>query len=185
MKYVLALYGAIFIAVCLSYLCRMELNALTAISPIDGRYRSQLATLAPYFSEFGLIRYRVRVEVEYFLFLAEKKVIKLPAAVKPARLRAIYQDFTEADAMQIKGIEKTTNHDVKAVEYFLKDKLNALGAGESVEWIHFGLTSQDINNTAVPLLWKEALEEQYLPMLQNIVLSLRKLAKEWNGIQSN
>ena len=182
MKYVLALYGAIFIAVCLSYLCRMELNALTAISPIDGRYRSQLATLAPYFSEFGLIRYRVRVEVEYFLFLAEKKVIKLPAAVKPARLRAIYQDFTEADAMQIKGIEKTTNHDVKAVEYFLKDKLNALGAGESVEWIHFGLTSQDINNTAVPLLWKEALEEQYLPMLQNIVLSLRKLAKEWNGI---
>ena len=182
MKYVLALYGAIFIAVCLSYLCRMELNALTAISPIDGRYRSQLATLAPYFSEFGLIRYRVRVEVEYFLFLAEKKVIKLPAAVKPAKLRAIYQDFTEADAMQIKGIEKTTNHDVKAVEYFLKDKLNALGAGESVEWIHFGLTSQDINNTAVPLLWKEALEEQYLPMLQNIVLSLRRMAKEWNGI---
>ena len=182
MKYVLALYGGVFIAVCLSYLCRMELNALTAISPIDGRYRSQLATLAPYFSEFGLIRYRVRVEVEYFLFLAEKKVIKLPAAVKPAKLRAIYQDFTEADAMQIKGIEKTTNHDVKAVEYFLKDKLNALGAGESVEWIHFGLTSQDINNTAVPLLWKEALEEQYLPMLQNIVLSLRKLAKEWNGI---
>ena len=160
----------------------MELNALTAISPIDGRYRSQLATLAPYFSEFGLIRYRVRVEVEYFLFLAEKKVIKLPAAVKPAKLRAIYQDFTEADAMQIKGIEKTTNHDVKAVEYFLKDKLNALGAGESVEWIHFGLTSQDINNTAVPLLWKEALEEQYLPMLQNIVLSLRRMAKEWNGI---
>jgi len=160
----------------------MELNALTAISPIDGRYRGQLATLAPYFSEFGLIRYRVRVEVEYFLFLAEKKVISLPSGVKPAKLRAIYQDFTEADALQIKATEKVTNHDVKAVEYFLKDKLNALGAGDSVEWIHFGLTSQDINNTAVPLLWKEALEEQYLPLLQNMVLQLRKMAKEWNGI---
>jgi len=160
----------------------MELNVLTAISPIDGRYRGQLATLAPYFSEFGLIRYRVRVEVEYFLFLAEKKIISLPAGVKPAKLRAIYQDFTEADALQIKATEKVTNHDVKAVEYFLKDKLKALGAGDSVEWIHFGLTSQDINNTAVPLLWKEALEEQYLPLLQNMVLQLRKMAKEWNGI---
>src|ERR1700744_111667 len=119
----------------------MELNALTAISPIDGRYRSQLAILAPYFSEFGLIRYRVRIEVEYFLFLAEEKVIKLPAKVKPAKLRAIYQDFTEEDAMQVKTIERTTNHDVKAVEYFLKDKMQALGLGDSVEWIHFGLTS--------------------------------------------
>ena len=107
----------------------MELNSLTAISPIDGRYRSQLAVLAPYFSEFGLIRYRVRVEVEYFLFLAEKKIISLPAKVKAAKLRAIYQDFTEQDAQQIKTIEKTTNHDVKAVEYFLKDKIQALGAG--------------------------------------------------------
>ncbi len=160
----------------------MELNALTAISPIDGRYRSQLALLAPYFSEFGLIRYRVRVEVEYFLFLAEKKVIYLPAKVKPAKLRALYQQFSEADALQIKSIERTTNHDVKAVEYFLKEKLNTIGAGDSVEWIHFGLTSQDINNTAVPLLWKEALEEQYLPMLQTIVLQLRRLAKEWSGI---
>src|SRR5580704_14106905 len=103
----------------------MELNALTAISPIDGRYRSQLASLAPYFSEFGLIRYRVRVEVEYFLFLAERKVIQLPAKVKAAKLRSIYEEFTEADALQIKNIEKTTNHDVKAVEYFLKEKLNA------------------------------------------------------------
>ena len=111
----------------------MELTALTAISPIDGRYRSQLAVLAPYFSEFGLIRYRVRVEVEYFLFLAEKKIISLPASVKPAKLRAIYEDFSEADALQIKQIERTTNHDVKAVEYFLKEKLNALGAGNSVE----------------------------------------------------
>lgn len=160
----------------------MELNALNAISPIDGRYRSQLASLAPYFSEYGLIRYRVRVEVEYFLFLAEKKVISLPAAVKPAKLRAIYENFTEADAAQIKTIERTTNHDVKAVEYFLKEKMNALGAGDSIEWIHFGLTSQDINNTSVPLLWKEALEEAYLPALANTVSQLRKLAKEWNGI---
>jgi adenylosuccinate lyase len=160
----------------------MELNALTAIGPIDGRYRSQLASLAPYFSEFGLIRYRVRVEVEYFLFLAAKKVIKLPAKVKPAKLRDIYNDFTEEDAQKIKTIERTTNHDVKAVEYFLKEKLEAMGAGESLEWVHFGLTSQDINNTAVPLLWKEALEEQYLPMLHNMLLGMRKMAKEWKEI---
>lgn len=160
----------------------MELNALTAISPIDGRYRSQLASLAQYFSEFGLIRYRVRVEVEYFLFLAEQKIITLPTKVKAAKLRSIYQDFTEADAMKIKGIERTTNHDVKAVEYFLKEKLNEMGAGDSVEWVHFGLTSQDINNTATPLLWKEALEDAYLPMLYNIVLQLRGMAKEWSAI---
>ncbi|MBL7717580.1 MAG: adenylosuccinate lyase [Flavipsychrobacter sp.] len=160
----------------------MELSALTAISPVDGRYRSQLSVLAPYFSEFGLIRYRVRVEVEYFIFLAEKKVFKLPASVKAARLRAIYQDFTEADAQQIKLTERTTNHDVKAVEYFLKDKLKAMGAGDAVEWVHFGLTSQDVNNTAVPLLWKEAVEEQYLPTLQNTVLQLRRMAKEWAKI---
>lgn len=160
----------------------MELNALSAISPIDGRYRSQLASLAPYFSEFGLIRYRVRIEVEYFLFLAEKKVITLPAKVKPAKLRAIYQDFTETDAQRIKEIERTTNHDVKAVEYFLKEKLEGHGAGESVEWIHFGLTSQDINNTAVPLLWKEALEEQYLPLLVNMHLKLYHMAQDWKGV---
>lgn len=160
----------------------MELSALTAISPVDGRYRSQLSVLAPYFSEFGLIRYRVRVEVEYFIFLAEKKIFKLPASVKAARLRAIYQDLTEADAQQIKLTERTTNHDVKAVEYFLKDKLKAMGAGDAVEWVHFGLTSQDVNNTAVPLLWKEAVEEQYLPTLQNTVLQLRRMAKEWAKI---
>ncbi|RYE19415.1 MAG: adenylosuccinate lyase [Sphingobacteriales bacterium] len=160
----------------------MELTALTAISPVDGRYRSQLAVLAPYFSEFGLIRYRVKVEVEYFIFLAEQKVFKLPAKVKAAQLRKIYEEFTEADAQSIKQIERITNHDVKAVEYFLKEKMNALGAGESVEWVHFGLTSQDVNNTATPLLWKDALEEQYLPMLQNIVLHLKKSGQEWNGI---
>ncbi|MBS1774311.1 MAG: adenylosuccinate lyase [Bacteroidetes bacterium] len=160
----------------------MELTNLTAISPVDGRYRNQLATLAPYFSEFGLIRYRVRVEVEYFLFLAEKKIFKLPASVKPAKLREIYLNFTEDDAQQIKLTERTTNHDVKAVEYFLKERLAKLGAGDAVEWVHFGLTSQDVNNTATPLLWKEALEEQYLPALQNIILQLKKQAKEWKGI---
>lgn len=160
----------------------MNLNALTAISPIDGRYRNQLSALAPYFSEYGLIKYRVRVEVEYFLFLAEKKIFKLPASAKPAKLRAIYQQFTEADAEKIKEIERTTNHDVKAVEYFLKDKISALGGGDTVEWIHFGLTSQDINNTAIPLLWKEALEEEFLPMLLNMHLHLYHLAQEWKGI---
>ncbi len=160
----------------------MELNSLTAISPIDGRYRAQVAVFAPFFSEFGLIRYRVRVEVEYFLFLAEKKVIKLPAKVKPAKLRSIYEQFSEEDALKIKSTEKTTNHDVKAVEYFLKEKLEAMGAGDSLEWVHFGLTSQDINNTAVPLSWKEALEEAYLPLLLNTHLHLYHLAQEWKGI---
>jgi adenylosuccinate lyase len=160
----------------------MELNPLTAISPVDGRYRSQLSLLAPYFSEFGLIRYRVRVEVEYFLYLAEKKVFKLPAQARPSKLRGIYERFSEEDAISIKIIERSTNHDVKAVEYFLKQRLAELGAGDSVEWVHFGLTSQDINNTAVPLSWKEALEEAYLPGLQNLVLHLRKLANDWKGI---
>ena len=160
----------------------MELNSLTAISPIDGRYRAQLAGLSPYFSEFGLIRYRVRVEVEYFLFLAAKKVIELPVNLQPALLRDIYINFSEADALQIKTTEKTTNHDVKAVEYFLKDKLLALGAGDSVEWIHFGLTSQDINNTATPLLWKESLEELYLPAVHKIIRQLRAMAVEWKNI---
>lgn len=160
----------------------MDLNALTAISPVDGRYRNQLAPLAPYFSEFGLIRYRVRVEIEYFIFLAQKKIFTLPANIKAAKLRGIYEHFTEADALHIKSIEQRTNHDVKAVEYFLKEKLSAMGVDDVIEWIHFGLTSQDINNTSVPLLWKEALEEAYLPMLQNIVLRLSKLAKEWKDI---
>ncbi len=160
----------------------MELNALTAISPIDGRYRTQVAGLSGYFSEFGLIRYRVRVEVEYFLFLAEKKIISLPSKIKAQKLRAIYVDFTEEDAQKIKLTEKTTNHDVKAVEYFLKEKLRELGAGDGVEWVHFGLTSQDINNTAVPLLWKEAMEQEYLPLLYNVVLHLSNLAREWKEV---
>jgi adenylosuccinate lyase len=160
----------------------MELTALTAISPVDGRYRSQLIALAPYFSEFGLIRYRVKVEVEYFIFLAEKKIFKLPAAVKPAKLRAIYENFSESDAQEIKATERITNHDVKAVEYFLKEKLKALGAGDAIEWVHFGLTSQDINNTAVPMLWKDAMEHEFLPMLINVMSTLNKMSKQWKGI---
>lgn len=160
----------------------MQLSALTAISPVDGRYRNQLASLAPYFSEFGLIRYRVQVEVEYFIFLAQKKIFVMPAGVTPAKLRKIYTEFTEEDALQIKATERVTNHDVKAVEYFLKEKIKALGGEDVLEWVHFGLTSQDVNNTAIPLSWKEALEQEYLPMLQNTVLSLRKLAEEWAGI---
>lgn len=160
----------------------MQLSALTAISPIDGRYRNQLATLSPYFSEFGLIRYRVQVEVEYFIFLAQKKIFTMPTDVKPAKLRKIYTDFTIEDAQQIKDTERITNHDVKAVEYFLKEKLKALGADDVLEWVHFGLTSQDINNTAIPLSWKEAMEHEYLPALQNTVLSLQKMADEWAGI---
>lgn len=173
-KYLLQILATIFAA--------MELTALSAISPVDGRYRAQLAALAPYFSEFGLIRYRVRVEVEYFLFLAEKKMFRLPASLKPAKLRAIYEQFSETDARQIKDTERTTNHDVKAVEYFLKEKLRELGAGDTVEWVHFGLTSQDVNNTAVPLLWKEAMEEQFLPALQNTVMRLLQLARDWARI---
>lgn len=160
----------------------MELSALTAISPIDGRYRAQLSALAPYFSEFGLIRYRVLVEVEYFLFLAEKKIFTLPATVKPAKLRAIYQNFTEEQAAQIKATERITNHDVKAVEYFLKQQITALGAEQCAEWVHFGLTSQDINNTAIPLSWKEAIELEYLPAINNLILQLRKMAKTWKSV---
>ncbi len=160
----------------------MNLSSLTAISPIDGRYRAQMIGLENYFSEYGLIRYRVRIEVEYFLLLAEKKIYTLPESVKPAAIRAIYEQFSEQDALRVKEIEQTTNHDVKAVEYFLKEKLQTMGAGDCVEWIHFGLTSQDVNNTAVPLLWKEALEEVFLPYLHNIILTLRKMAKSWASI---
>ncbi len=161
---------------------RMELTSLSAISPVDGRYRAQLAQLAPYFSEFGLIRYRVKVEVEYLLFLAKEGIITLPEIVDESRLRAIYESFTEEDAQQIKATELTTNHDVKAVEYFLKEKLQELGAGDAIEWIHFGLTSQDINNTATPLLWMDALQDQYMPVLQNMMDQLRTLAQGWRSV---
>jgi adenylosuccinate lyase len=160
----------------------MELNSLSAISPIDGRYRNQTQSLAPYFSEFGLIKYRVHVEIEYLLFLAEKKVYQLPKHIKAAKLRAIYLQFDEAAAQQIKAIERVTNHDVKAVEYYIKEQLDALGAEACKEWVHFGLTSQDINNTAIPLLWKEALEFVFLPSLENVALLLKQQAQSWNTI---
>ncbi len=160
----------------------MQLNTLTAISPVDGRYRRQLEDLAPYFSEFGLIQYRVRVEIEYFIALADTKIFKLPKQLTHESLRDIYINFTEDDAQRIKTIEKTTNHDVKAVEYFIKEKLEALKAGACMEWVHFGLTSQDINNTATPLLWKDALEMVYLPALLNLVQHLKKMAVTWKKI---
>lgn len=160
----------------------MELTPLTAISPIDGRYRAQLHALAPYFSEFGLIRYRVLVEVKYFLLLSEKGFFQLPENIKPEDLNRIYEDFSPADAQHIKNTEKTTNHDVKAVEYFLKEKLSELGAGHLTEWVHFGLTSQDINNTAIPLSWKEALHEVYLPALEQTIEKLKEQAQSWKQI---
>jgi adenylosuccinate lyase len=161
----------------------MELNSLTALSPIDGRYRQQVQHLDDYFSEYALIRYRVLVETEYFLFLAKKKFFTLPAAARQ-RLHAIAEQFSLDDARWIKNAEKTTNHDVKAVEYFLKAKIadgKANLAGME-EWIHFGLTSQDVNNTAIPLLWKHAVEFEYLPGLLNLKRQLEVLAREWRDV---
>jgi len=159
----------------------MELQALTAISPIDGRYRRQLAGLSAYFSEYALIRYRIRVEIEYFIALAGQKIFELPSS-KTKPLRAIYQNLSTAQAQQVKDIEKITNHDVKAVEYFIKEWLKEAGLTDQLEWVHFGLTSQDINNTAIPLLWKDALEEAYFPTLGNLLLDLKKIAAQWKDI---
>lgn len=162
----------------------MDLNALTAISPIDGRYRNKVTSLAPYFSEFGLIKYRTRVEIEYFIALT---TLGLPAladfpANKTESLRAIYNEFSMNDAAKVKDIEKTTNHDVKAVEYFLKEKFEQLSLAKYAEFIHFGLTSQDINNTAIPLSLKEAVEAVYLPMLEELMLQLEQRAKQWETV---
>ena len=159
----------------------MDLSTLSALSPVDGRYRKQTAPLADYFSEFGLIRYRVLVEVEYLLFLHKKKFIQLSAKTQKA-LRKCVDEFSPQDAAAIKAIEKTTNHDVKAVEYFLKELLEQNGGSKWVEWVHFGLTSQDINNTAVPLSWKNAIEFEYLPGLLNLKTELGLLADEWREI---
>lgn len=160
----------------------MNLTPLSAISPVDGRYRKQLEELAPYFSEFGLIRYRIRVEIEYFIALAEAKIFKLPVSIKPAMLRSIYEELTEEQAQKVKETEKVTNHDVKAVEYFIKEQLVEMGGEACAEWVHFGLTSQDVNNTSIPLLWKEAMEEVYMPALHNLIATLRKLAKGWSHV---
>ncbi|MEY2652840.1 MAG: adenylosuccinate lyase [Bacteroidota bacterium] len=162
----------------------MEFNALTAISPIDGRYQSKTTALQAYFSEFGLIRYRVLVEVEYLIALAESGIANLKDFPKEkyAALRALYTDFSQQDANWIKQTEQTTNHDVKAVEYFLKEKMQALGLDAYLEFIHFGLTSQDINNTAIPLSMKEGLQNVYFPQLEEIISRLRSFASEWKDI---
>src|SRR5690606_32181355 len=162
----------------------MELSNLTAISPIDGRYHSKTSELQPYFSEFGLIKYRVIVEVEYLIALVEsgiKPLSDFPKA-KYADLRAICENFSETDALWIKNAEKTTNHDVKAVEYFLKSKMEELGLEKYLEFVHFGLTSQDINNTAIPLSLKEAIEEQYFPLIEKLLAKLKTLKLEWKDI---
>lgn len=159
----------------------MELNALTAISPIDGRYRHQVEHLDDYFSEFALIKYRVLVEVEYVRFLADKKFFALTAPQKKT-LQDICENFSVDDARKIKDTEKITNHDVKAVEYFLKEKLAAMDAEAIQEWVHFGLTSQDINNTAIPLSWKHAVENEYLPALLNFNRQLEILATDWKEV---
>ncbi len=148
----------------------MKLDLLTAISPIDGRYRGKAEALATYFSEFALIKYRVQVEVEYFITLCELPLPQLKGIDKSVfeALRAIYRNFSEADAQRIKDIESVTNHDVKAVEYFLKEEFDKLGGLDDYkEFIHFGLTSQDINNTSIPLSIKEALEQVYYPQIED------------------
>lgn len=159
----------------------METAHLTAISPIDGRYHSQVGSLEFYFSEFALIKYRVKVEIAYFVFLADKKFFKLPTKAKN-NLILVGDAFNLEDALRIKEIEKTTNHDVKAVEYFLKEEFEGLGIAELKEWVHFGLTSQDINNTAIPLSWKEAMEHHYLPAVLNLQSDIRSLASSWKHI---
>ncbi len=159
----------------------MELTQLTAISPVDGRYRTQTASLSAYFSEFALIKYRVHVEVEYFIFLSEKKFFKLPKATAEL-LRNRVAEFTIQDAEAIKTIEKTTNHDVKAVEYFLKNILKDAKAEGITEWIHFGLTSQDINNTAIPLSIKDFMEHTYLPSIINIKHQIANQAKQYKNV---
>ena len=160
------------------------MNALTAISPIDGRYRGKVENLADYFSEYALIKYRVLVEIEYFIALTENNIPALAdfPADQEENLRKIYTDFTEEDASKIKDIEKVTNHDVKAVEYFLKEKLTELNLSQFEEFIHFGLTSQDLNNTAVPLSLRDAIHQEYIPMLDELIHTLNDLSQEWKEI---
>jgi adenylosuccinate lyase len=162
----------------------MPLNSLLAISPIDGRYRSQTESLSVYFSEYALLRYRVWVEIEYFIALCELPLEQLRAI--PARaiedLRRIHLNFSEEDAIAIKNIERTTNHDVKAVEYFLRGKLDQLGLIDYKEFIHFGLTSQDINNTAIPASFRDAVEGEYIPAVDRIIERLIALSREWKDV---
>lgn len=159
----------------------MELTALTAISAIDGRYRKQVHHLDAYFSEYALIKYRILIEVEYILFLERKEFVSLSKKTIK-HLEKLAEDFGPEDAQEIKQIEYITNHDVKAVEYFIKNELEKNGGKSAKEWVHFGLTSQDINNTAVPLLWKHAIEYEYLPHLLNLNKQLKILAGQWKDI---
>lgn len=162
----------------------MELNKLTAISPIDGRYSDKTTELSEYFSEYALIKYRTVVEVAYFQSLCELGISPLNV-VEPEKIKLldkIISDFSESDAQRIKDIEKITNHDVKAVEYFLKEKFDELGFSEHKEFIHFGLTSQDINNTATPMMWKDALQNVYIPALEQLCELIDKYADEWSNI---
>ncbi len=163
----------------------MDLDILTAVSPVDGRYRSKTEVLAPYYSEYALMKYRVRVEIEYFITLCELPLPQL-AGLDHARfdeLRAIYQNFSEADAAHVKEIESVTNHDVKAIEYFIKEKLDAYGGYEAYkEFIHFGLTSQDINNTSFPLMVKDSLDQVFYPLLDELIDQLNAYAEEWKDI---
>lgn len=162
----------------------MQLSALTAISPVDGRYRGKCESLAEYFSEFALIRYRVRVEVEYFIALCEIPLPQLAGVDHSVfeALRDIYRHFSIDDAKRIKEIESVTNHDVKAVEYFLKERFDTLGLEQYKEFIHFGLTSQDINNTSVPMSVREAMDNVYVPMLEKLLAKLDALAEEWKDV---
>ena len=163
----------------------MDVGLLTAISPIDGRYRGKTEKLADYFSEYALIRYRVRVEIEYFITLCELPLPQLAAFDKTlfARLRDIYLHFSVDDAQHVKDIEKITNHDVKAVEYFIKEEFDKIGGLDAYkEFIHFGLTSQDINNTSIPLSLKEALEEEYIPLIEELINQLNQYANDWKDV---
>ncbi len=159
----------------------MELTNLTAISPIDGRYRKQVSHLDEYFSEYALIKYRVMVEIEYFFFLADQKFFKLGPKARLS-LKKVLEGFSIIEAQQIKQIESVTNHDVKAVEYFLKEQLDKAGISQLKEWVHFGLTSQDINNTSIPLSWKHSMEHEYLPGVINLQNNLYQLAAQWKNI---
>jgi len=158
-----------------------DFSALMAISPVDGRYRGKTEPLAPFFSEFGLIRYRIRIEIEYFIALGEIPLPQIPPLQEETKekLRDLYLRFSPEEALKIKEIEKITNHDVKAVEYFLKKKFDSLGYSHLKEFIHFGLTSQDINNTAIPLSFREAVQEQYLPVLGKIASTILNKAETW------
>jgi adenylosuccinate lyase len=160
------------------------MNELTAITPIDGRYRSKVEALGNYFSEFALIKFRVQVEVEYFILLSEKNIGLMADFPKEkyGELRYIYKNFTEKDALKVKATERITNHDVKAVEYLLKEKLNDWGLSKFEEYIHFGLTSQDINNTAIPLSIKEAVKNEYIPVLNEVIDLLTQYSKNWKDI---